>query len=77
MEDDPQNGRPITIITQQNIDAVQDLVDDAAHISTDYIATHLKHVYYMYYRDEYLKRLVKNLHTKRLSSKKHDIKFAS
>ena len=39
LDDDPRNGRPLSIITQQNIDAVQDLVNDDPHISIDYIAT--------------------------------------
>ncbi|CAF2997199.1 unnamed protein product [Rotaria sp. Silwood2] len=38
LEDDPRSGRPIAIITQQNIDAVKDLVQDDPHISIDYIA---------------------------------------
>ncbi|CAF1510471.1 unnamed protein product, partial [Rotaria sp. Silwood1] len=37
-EDNPRSGRPITAITQQNIDAVKDLVNDDPHISIDYIA---------------------------------------
>ena len=39
LEDNPRSGRPITVITQQNIDAVNDLVNDDPHISIDYIAT--------------------------------------
>ncbi|CAF4483037.1 unnamed protein product, partial [Didymodactylos carnosus] len=38
LEDDPRSGRPITAVTQENIDAVQDLVNDDPHISIDYIA---------------------------------------
>ena len=34
-------GRPLSIITQQNIHAVQDLVKEDPHISIDYIATTL------------------------------------
>ncbi len=37
LEDDPRNGRPLSVITQQNIDAVQDLVNDDPHISIDYV----------------------------------------
>ncbi|CAF1133040.1 unnamed protein product [Rotaria sp. Silwood1] len=39
LEDDPRSGRPIAIITQQNIDAVQGLVNDDSHISIDYVTT--------------------------------------
>jgi len=39
LEDDPRSGHPITVITQQNIDAVKDLVNDDPHISMDFIAT--------------------------------------
>jgi hypothetical protein len=39
LEDDPRIVRPLSIITQQNIDLVQDLVNDDPHISIDYIAT--------------------------------------
>ncbi|CAF2910263.1 unnamed protein product [Rotaria sp. Silwood2] len=39
LDDDPRSGRPLSIITQQNIDAVKDLVIDDPHISIDYIAT--------------------------------------
>ncbi|CAF3952580.1 unnamed protein product [Rotaria sp. Silwood1] len=38
LEDNPRSGCPITAITQQNIDAVNDLVNDDLHISIDYIA---------------------------------------
>ncbi|CAF4576686.1 unnamed protein product, partial [Didymodactylos carnosus] len=38
LEDDPRSGRPITAVTQENIDAVKDLVNDDPHISIDYIA---------------------------------------
>ena len=38
LEDDPRHGRPITVVTQQNIDAVKGLVKDDPHISIDYIA---------------------------------------
>jgi hypothetical protein len=37
LEDNPRSGRPITVITQQNIDAVKDLANDDPHISIDYI----------------------------------------
>lgn len=37
-EDDPRVGRPITVITQENIAAVKDLVDDDPHISIEHIA---------------------------------------
>ena len=37
LEDNPRNGRPITVITQQNIDAVKNLVNDDPHISFNYI----------------------------------------
>ncbi|CAF4990264.1 unnamed protein product [Rotaria sp. Silwood1] len=33
LEDNLRNGRPIIIITKQNIDAIQDLVNDDPHIS--------------------------------------------
>ncbi|CAF4967055.1 unnamed protein product [Rotaria sp. Silwood1] len=39
LEDNPRSGCPITTNTQQNIDAVKDLVNDDLHISIDYIAT--------------------------------------
>ncbi|CAF0989915.1 unnamed protein product [Rotaria sordida] len=39
LEDNPRNGRPITVITKQNIDAVQDLVNDDPHISIGYVTT--------------------------------------
>jgi transposase len=38
LEDNPRSGRSITAITQQNIDAVNDLVNDDSHINIDYIA---------------------------------------
>jgi len=38
IEDDPHSGRPITAVTQDNIAAVKDLVDDNPYISIDYIA---------------------------------------
>lgn len=38
LEDDPRHGRPITVVTQENIDAVKGLVKDDPHISIDYIA---------------------------------------
>ena len=47
LEDDPRNGRPITAITQQNIDAIKDLMNDDPHISIDYIITILYIVYRM------------------------------
>ena len=37
LEDNPQVGRPISIITRKNIDAVNDLVQVNPHISIDYI----------------------------------------
>jgi transposase len=39
LEDDPRCGRPLSVITQQNIDAVRDLVNEDPHITIDYIAT--------------------------------------
>ena len=36
LEDNPGSGRPITAATQDNIDAVKDLVDEDPHISIDY-----------------------------------------
>lgn len=39
LEDNPRSGRPLSVVTQQNIDAVQDLVNDDLHISIDYAAT--------------------------------------
>ncbi len=41
LEDDPRHGRPIIVVTQQNIDAVKDLVNDDPHISMDFIANSL------------------------------------
>ncbi len=41
LKDDPRHGRPITVVTQQNIIAVKDLVNDDPHISMDFIATSL------------------------------------
>ena len=38
LEDNPRSGHPLSAITQQNIDAVKDLVNDDPHISIDYIA---------------------------------------
>ncbi|CAF1537338.1 unnamed protein product [Adineta ricciae] len=38
LKDDPRVGRPITVVTQQNIAAVKCLVEDDPHISIDYIA---------------------------------------
>jgi histone-lysine N-methyltransferase SETMAR len=38
LDDDPRSGRPLSVITQQNIEAVRDLVNDDPHISIDYIA---------------------------------------
>ena len=38
LKDDLRQGRPIAAITQQNIDAVADLVNEDSHISIDYIA---------------------------------------
>jgi hypothetical protein len=65
LEDNPRSGRPITTITQQNIDAVKDPVKDDPRISVDYITNILDIVYYMNYRDKYSKRLFKNLHEKK------------
>ncbi|CAF3930991.1 unnamed protein product [Rotaria sp. Silwood1] len=39
LEDNPRSGRPIAIISQQNIDSVQGLVNDDSHISIDYVTT--------------------------------------
>ena len=39
LEDNPRSGRPITAVTQDNIDAVKDLVDEDPHIGIDNIAT--------------------------------------
>ena len=41
LKDDPQNGRPLSVIIQQNMDAIQDLMNDDPHISIDYVATSL------------------------------------
>ena len=41
VEDDPRNGRPITDITQENIDAVKDLVSDDLYTSIDMLAVML------------------------------------
>jgi transposase len=38
-KDDPRNGRPLSVIIQQNIDAIQDPTNDDPHISIDYVAT--------------------------------------
>ena len=37
IEDDPRQGRPIVVISQENIDAVPDLVNDDRLISISYI----------------------------------------
>ena len=37
LEDNPRSGRSIAAITQQNIDAVKDLVNNDSHISIDYV----------------------------------------
>ncbi|CAF1523130.1 unnamed protein product [Rotaria sp. Silwood1] len=38
LDDDPRSGCPLSVITQQNIEAVKDLVNEDPHISIDYIA---------------------------------------
>ncbi|CAF1395072.1 unnamed protein product [Adineta steineri] len=38
LEDNPRSGRPLSAITQRNIDEVKDLVNDDPHITIDYIA---------------------------------------
>ena len=40
-EDDPRSGRPVTVVTTQNIKAVEQLVDEDPRISIDYIASML------------------------------------
>ena len=55
MEDNPRSGRPVTAITQQNIDATKDLVKDDPHISIDYITTILYIVCHTNNRVECLK----------------------
>jgi hypothetical protein len=40
-EDNPRIGRPVTAITQANIHAVEELINDDPHISIDYIAAML------------------------------------
>ncbi|CAF1316894.1 unnamed protein product [Rotaria sordida] len=67
LKHNPQSGRSITVITQQNIDAVKVLVNDDPHINIDSIATTSDMVYHMCSCDECLKRLVKNLPKKRSS----------
>jgi len=37
-EDNPRSGRPVTAISQENIRAVEELINDDPHISIDYIA---------------------------------------
>ena len=39
LEDNPRSDRPITAVTQDNIDAIKGLVDEDPHISIDNIAT--------------------------------------
>ncbi|CAF4807714.1 unnamed protein product [Rotaria sp. Silwood2] len=39
LEDNPRSSRPISSITQQNTNAVTDLVNDDPHISIAYIGT--------------------------------------
>jgi transposase len=41
LEDNPRSGRPLSAITQENIDAVKHVVNDDPHISMDFIATSL------------------------------------
>ena len=38
LEDNPQSDRPLSVITQQNIDGAKDLVNDDPHIIIDYVA---------------------------------------
>ncbi len=38
LEDNPRSGRPLSAVSQKNIDAVRDLVNKDPHISIDYIA---------------------------------------
>ncbi|CAF2812706.1 unnamed protein product [Rotaria sp. Silwood2] len=38
LDDDPRSGHPLSVITQQNFEAVKDLVNGDPHISIDYIA---------------------------------------
>lgn len=37
-EDNPRSGRPVTAISQENIRAVEELINDDPHFSIDYIA---------------------------------------
>ncbi|UJR06614.1 hypothetical protein I4U23_010898 [Adineta vaga] len=37
LEDHPRSGRPLSGITQQNIDGAKDLVNDDPHIIIDYV----------------------------------------
>ncbi|CAF2939842.1 unnamed protein product [Rotaria sp. Silwood2] len=39
LDGDPRNGRPLSVINQQNIEVVQDLANDDPYISINYIAT--------------------------------------
>ncbi|CAF1574709.1 unnamed protein product [Adineta steineri] len=39
LEDNPRSGRPLSAITQQNIDGAKDLVNDDSHIIIGYVAT--------------------------------------
>ncbi|CAF5098100.1 unnamed protein product, partial [Rotaria sp. Silwood1] len=39
LDDDPRSGRRLSVITQQNIEAVKDLVNDDPHISIDILLT--------------------------------------
>ena len=38
LEDNPRSDRPLSAITQQNIDGAKDLVNDDPHIIIDYVA---------------------------------------
>ena len=53
LEDDSRNYRPIAVTTQENIDAIIDLVEDNSHIGIDYITAILDIVYHMNYRYKY------------------------
>ncbi|CAF4201859.1 unnamed protein product, partial [Rotaria sordida] len=39
LDDNLRNGRPLSVMTQQNLDAVQDLLNNDLYISIDYVTT--------------------------------------
>jgi hypothetical protein len=53
LDDDSRNYRPIAVTTQENIDAIIDLVKDNPHIGVGYITAILDIVYHTNYRYKY------------------------